>query len=57
MDEFVLKPVTSENVVFTDTELIVCGNFVAFKASKHENKIYISIKIHNVYVIQFVMQN
>lgn len=56
-EEFILMPVTSRNVILSDTKITVYGNFVTFKVSKHEEKTYISIRIRNVMLLQYMILN
>ena len=56
-EEFILEPVTNENVSLKDTELSVKGNFVTLKVSKDEEKTQISIEIKDVIILQYVMLN
>ena len=37
-EEFILQPVTSKNVILTDNQLTVYGNFVTLEVSKKEDK-------------------
>ena len=56
-EEFILKPIASKNVIFTTNKLTVYGNFVIFKVSKHNKKTYISIKIRNVMLLEYIILN
>ena len=56
-EEFILQPVTSKNVVLTENKLTVYGNFVILKVSKHEKKTYVSIRIRNVMLLEYVILN
>lgn len=56
-EEFIFLPISSSNVILTNTKLTVYGNFVTFKISKHEEKTYISIKIRNVILLRYVILN
>ena len=56
-EEFILQPITSKNVVLKDNKLIVYGNFVTLKVSKHQDKTYISIRIRNVMLLEYVILN
>ena len=56
-EEFILQPITSKNVIFTEKKLTIYGNFVTLKVSKHQNKTYISIRIRNVMLLEFVILN
>lgn len=56
-EEFIFYPVTSEAVVLTDTKLIVYGEHLTFKVSRHKDKTYVSIRIHDVMVVQYIMLN
>ena len=54
-EEFILWPITSDNVILTDTELSVNGNFVTLKVSKSEEETYVSIVIKDVILLQYVI--
>ena len=56
-EEFIYYPVILPNVVFTDTKLIVYGENLTFKVSRHKDKTYVSIKIHDVMQVQYIMLN
>ena len=56
-EEFILQPISSKNVVLTDKKITVYGNFVTLKVSKHEDKTYISIRIRNVMLLEYVILN
>ena len=56
-EEFIFYPVTSPNVVLTEKNIIVYGEHLTFKVSKHEEKTYVSIKIHNVIILQYIILN
>jgi len=56
-EEFILKPVTSPNVILTENKLTVYENFVTFKVSKNEDKTYVSIKIKGVILLEYVILN
>lgn len=56
-EEFIFEPITSKNVILTDTKLTVYGSFVTLKVSKHEKKTYISIKIRGVMLFEYVILN
>jgi len=56
-EEFIFKPIASKCVTLTDTKLIVYGNFVTFKVSKHEEKTYVSIRIRDVILYYYVILN
>jgi len=56
-EEFILQHITSKNVVLTDNKLTVYGNFVTLKVSKHQDKTYISIRIRNVMLLEYVILN
>ena len=56
-EEFILQPITSKNVVFTDNKLTIYGNFVTLKVSKNQDKTYISIRIRNVMLLEYVILN
>lgn len=56
-EEFILQPITSKNVIFTEKKLTVYGNVVTLKVSKHEKKTYVSIRIRNVILLEYVILN
>lgn len=56
-EEFISKPITNKNVILTEKKIIVHGNFVTLKVSKHEKKTYISIRIRNVMLLEYVILN
>ena len=56
-EEFIYYPVTMPNVIFTDTKLIVYGEYLTFKVSRHKDKTYVSIRIHYVMELQYIMLN
>lgn len=56
-EEFILQPISDENVTFTDNSLTVDGNFVILKVSKHIDKTNISIRIKDVMILKYVIQN
>lgn len=56
-EEFILLPITSKYVAFTDNKLTVYENFVTLKVSKHQDKTYISIRIRNVMLLEYVILN
>lgn len=56
-EEFIFYPVTMGNVIYTDTRLIVYGEHLTFKVSRHKDKTYVSIRIHDVMLIQYIMLN
>ena len=56
-EEFILQPITSKNVIFTKNKLTVYGNVVTLKVSKHEKKTYVSIRIRNVILLEYVILN
>lgn len=53
-EEFIFDPITNKNVILTDTKLTVYGNFVTLKISKHKKKTYISIRIRDVMLFEYV---
>ena len=57
IEEFCFYSVTMANVVLTDTKLIVYGEHLTFKISKHKDKTYASIRIHDVMVVQYIILN
>lgn len=56
-EEFILQPITSKNVILTEKKITVYGNFVTLKVSKHEKKTYVSIRIRNVILLEYVILN
>lgn len=56
-EEFILQPISSENVTITDNKLTVCGNFVTLEVSKDEDKTYVSITIKDVILLEYVILN
>lgn len=56
-EEFILQPVSSKNVILTDSKLTVYGNFVTLKVSKYEDKTYVSIRIRDVMLLEYVILN
>lgn len=56
-EEFILQPISSKNVILTDNKLTVYGNFVILKVSKHEDKTYVSIRIRDVMLLEYVILN
>lgn len=56
-EEFILQPVSGKNVILINSKLTVYGNFVTFKVSKHEDKTYVSIKIRDVMLLEYVILN
>lgn len=55
-EEFIMQPITSKNVIFTKNKLTVYGNVVTLKVSKHEKKTYVSIRIRNVILLEYVIE-
>lgn len=55
-EEFILQPITSKNVIFTKNKLTVYGNVITLKVSKHEKKTYVSIRIRNVILLEYVIE-
>ena len=56
-EDFILQPVSSPNVILIKNKLTVYGNFVTLKVSKHEDKTYVSIRIRDVMLIEYVILN
>lgn len=56
-EEFILQKVSAENVILTDNKLIVDEDFVGLDVLKDEYKTYVSIKIKNVILLQYVIIN
>ena len=56
-EEFILQPVTSENVTLTDNQLTVNGTFVKLEVSKKKDKTHVSILIKDVMHLEYVILN
>ena len=56
-EEFILQPLSNKNVILTENKLTVYGDFVVLKVSKHKEKTYISIRIRNVILLEYVILN
>ena len=56
-EEFILQPISGENIILTDDSITVDGNFVTFKVSKHVDKTYIFIRIKDVILFEYVILN
>lgn len=56
-EETILQPITSKNVILTEKKLTVYENFVTLKVSKYEKKTYVSIRIRNVMLLEYVILN
>lgn len=56
-EEFIFEPVTSKNVVLTDTRLTVSEEFVVFEVSKNEENTVVSITVKDVINLQYVILN
>lgn len=56
-EEFILQPITSENVELSDTKLTVAGNFVNFEVLKLEDTTVVSIWIKDVILLRYVILN
>lgn len=56
-EEFILQPVSCKNVILTDSKITIYGNFVTLKVSKHEDLTYISIRVKNVVLLEYLVQN
>lgn len=56
-EEFILNPISDKKVIFKENKLIVYGNFVIFKIVKHRTKTYVSIRIRNVSLIEYIIRN
>jgi len=56
-EEFILQPVTSDNVNLTDNQLTVEGAFVKLDVSKKEDKTHVSILIRDVMLLEYVILN
>ena len=56
-EEFILQPIFDKNVVFSDNKLTVYGSFVTLKVSKYQDKTYISIRVRDVILLEYVILN
>ena len=56
-EEFAFQLISRKNVILTDSKLTVYGNFVILKVSKHDDKTYISIRIRDVMLFEYVILN
>lgn len=56
-EEFIFQPIPSQNITFSDNQLTVYGDFVTFKVYKDEEKTYVSIRIHDVIVLNYEILN
>ena len=56
-EEFILRPVKSENVNLTDNQLTVNGTFVELEVSKKEEKTIISFLIQEVMLLEYEILN
>lgn len=56
-EEFILQPVTSNTVNFTEDQLTIDGTFVKLEVSKKENKTHVSILIRDVMLLEYVILN
>lgn len=56
-EEFILQPIKSDNVNFTDNQLTVNGTFVKLEVSKEEDKTHVSILIRDVMLLEYVILN
>lgn len=56
-EEFILEPIKSDAVNFTDNQLTVEGTFVKLEVSKRKDKTHISILIRDVILLEYVVLN
>lgn len=56
-EDFILEPVSNENVTLTDNQLTVNGTFVKLEVSKKEDKTHVSILIKDVMHLEYVILN
>lgn len=56
-EEFILEPIKSDAVDFTDNQLTVEGTFVKLEVSKRKDKTHISILIRDVILLEYVVLN
>lgn len=56
-EEFILLPIKSKNVALTVNKLTVYGSFVTLKVSKHQDRTYISIRIRDIMLLEYVVLN
>ena len=56
-EEFILQSIKSKNVIFTDRQLTVHGNFVTLDVSKKEDKTHVSIIVRDVTCFKYVILN
>lgn len=57
-EEFILQPVKSDNVNFTENQLTVNGTFVKLEVSKKEDETtHVSILIRDVMLLEYVILN
>ena len=56
-EEFILQPISDENVIFTDNSLTVDGSFINLKVSKLQDKTNVSILIKDVMLLEYIMLN
>lgn len=54
-EEFILQSIKSKNVIFTDRQLTVYGNFVTLDVSKKEDKTHVSILVRDVICLEYVI--
>ena len=52
-EEFILNPLSYQNVTFSTENLTVVSDFVTFKISKLEEQIHIYIRMKNVMLLEF----
>lgn len=56
-EEFILQPISAENVALTYNSLAVDGNFVKLRVSKFEDKTNVSILIKDVMLLEYILLN
>lgn len=56
-EEFIYYPVTMGNVIYTENKLIIYGEHLTFKISKHKDKTYVSIRVRGVMLLQYILLN
>ena len=56
-EEFILQPISGKNIILTDNKLSVYSNFITLKVSQKKTETYISIRIKDVILFEYVIQN
>ena len=56
-EEFILQPISAENVALTYNSLAVDGNFVKLRVSKFQDKTNVSILIKDVMLLEYILLN